>query len=87
MSDLIYKLPGGNTATQALSDSTYIALLNTIRVVVDKHVENARSLQELGGIEKVTTINNSRFVCFTCFHLLFVLWECCNEIFTTGLYK
>lgn len=60
MKDLAYKLPGGSDSHVVLSDLTYIAILNTIRVVVEKRAANARYLREAGGIERITTINNSR---------------------------
>ena len=60
MKDLVYKLPGGSDPNIRHSDTTSIAVLNTIRVLVDKNSDNVRHLMEAAGIERVTTINNSR---------------------------
>lgn len=60
MKDLVYKLPGSTESQITLSDLTYIAVLNTVRVVVDRSPVNARQFREVGGIERVTTVNNSK---------------------------
>ncbi|CAK8672686.1 catenin delta-1-like isoform X2 [Clavelina lepadiformis] len=60
MKDLVYKLPGGSDPNVRLSDITTIAVLNTVRILVDKSPENVRNLREAAGIERITTINNSR---------------------------
>ncbi|XP_077967690.1 splicing regulator ARVCF-like isoform X2 [Styela clava] len=60
MRDLAYKLPGSTESQTALSDLTYIAVLNTVRVIVERSATNARHLREAGGIERITTVNNSR---------------------------
>lgn len=62
MRDLAFKLPGESQGHVSLSDATYIAVLNTIRVVVEKSATNAQELREAGGIERITTVNNSRLV-------------------------
>jgi len=60
MKDLVYHLPGGSDPNIRHSDTTSIAILNTIRVLVDRNSDNTRHLMEAAGIERVTTINNSR---------------------------
>nr|XP_009860529.1 catenin delta-1 isoform X2 [Ciona intestinalis] len=60
MKDLVYKLPGGSDPNVRLSDTTTIAVLNTIRKLVEKSPENTRNLRDAAGIERITTINNSR---------------------------
>nr|CAB3234375.1 catenin delta-1 [Phallusia mammillata] len=62
MKDLVYKLPGGSDPNVRLSDLTTIALLNTIRSLVDQSAPNTKNLQEAGGIERITIINNPRDV-------------------------
>lgn len=62
MKDLVYKLPGGTDNNIRLSDLTTIAILNTIRILVEKSAVNVRNLRDAGGIEKITTINNARSV-------------------------
>ena len=65
MKDLVYKLPGGSDPSIRLSDTTTIAVLNTLRLLVEKSQENVRYLREAGGVERITTINNARYVyCF-----------------------
>lgn len=57
MKDLVYKLPGGNDPNVHHSDTTVIAVLNTIRVLVEKNPDNVKHLRESAGIERITTIN------------------------------
>jgi len=59
MKDLVYKLPGGTEGGSGVrhSDPTVIAVLNTIRVLVDKSADNVKYLRESAGIERITTIN------------------------------
>ena len=59
MKDLVYKLPGGTEGGSGVrhSDPTVIAVLNTIRVLVDKCADNVKYLRESAGIERITTIN------------------------------
>lgn len=57
MKDLVYKLPGGNDPNIHHSDTTVIAVLNTIRVLVERNPENVKHLRESAGIERITTIN------------------------------
>ena len=61
MKDLVYKLPGGIDPSIRLSDITIIAILNTIRILVEKSSENVRNLRDAGGVERITTINNGRY--------------------------
>jgi len=69
MKDLVYKLPGGSDPSVIrLSDTTTIAVLNTIRILVEKSPDNVRFLREAGGFEKITTINNARY------KSIFVVW-------------
>uniref|UniRef100_H2ZMU8 Uncharacterized protein n=1 Tax=Ciona savignyi TaxID=51511 RepID=H2ZMU8_CIOSA len=60
MKDLVYKLPGGSDPNVRLSDTTTIAVLNTIRNLVENNAENTRHLRDAAGIERITSINNSR---------------------------
>ena len=60
MRDLVYKLPGSSESQITLSDMTYIAVLNAVRIVVSRSAGNARQFREAGGIERVTTVNNSK---------------------------
>ena len=66
MKDLVYKLPGGSDPSISLSDTTTIAVLNTVRILVESNPDNVRYLREAGGIERVTTINNARYCTVCC---------------------
>ena len=57
MKDLVYKLPGGSDPSVHHSDTTIIAVLNTIRALVDGNPDNGRHLRDSAGIERITTIN------------------------------
>ena len=65
MKDLIYKIPGGTDSRVSLSDLTNIALLNTLRKLVEKNPGNVHHLREAAGVERITTINNARSVSWT----------------------
>jgi len=57
MKDLVYKLPGGNDPNVHHSDTTVIAVLNTIRVLVTQSPENVKYLRDNAGLERITTMN------------------------------
>ena len=76
MKDLVYKLPGGTEGGSGVrhSDPTVIAVLNTIRVLVDKSADNVKYLRESAGIERITTINK-KFECFVKYFTLFNIFS------------
>ncbi|XP_078681937.1 catenin delta-2-like isoform X1 [Branchiostoma floridae x Branchiostoma belcheri] len=59
MRDLVYRLPGGDSAPKT-SEPTMVAILHTLHEVISKNMENAKSLRDAGGIERLVTINKNR---------------------------
>lgn len=61
MGQLVRNLPGGQQRpAKNLEEDTVVAVLNTIHEIVTDSSENARSLIQTQGIEKLITINKSR---------------------------
>ncbi|XP_051564038.1 plakophilin-4-like isoform X4 [Myxocyprinus asiaticus] len=58
MRDLVNRLPGGNTTL--LSDDTVTAICCTLHEVTSRNMENAKSLADTGGIEKLVNITKGR---------------------------
>ncbi|XP_070565757.1 catenin delta-2-like isoform X8 [Ptychodera flava] len=61
MRDLVFCLPGGpgEQATK-YSPSTIVAVLNCLHEVILRNMENAKSLRDASGIEKLVTMSKSR---------------------------
>uniref|UniRef100_A0A8C5M3R0 ARVCF delta catenin family member n=1 Tax=Leptobrachium leishanense TaxID=445787 RepID=A0A8C5M3R0_9ANUR len=60
MGQLVRNLPGGQQRpAKNLEEDTVVAVLNTIHEIITDSVENARSLIQTQGIEKLITINKS----------------------------
>ncbi|XP_029427856.1 armadillo repeat protein deleted in velo-cardio-facial syndrome isoform X2 [Rhinatrema bivittatum] len=60
MGELVRNLPGGQQRpAKNLEEDTVVAVLNTIHEIITDSSENARSLIQTQGIEKLVTINNS----------------------------
>ena len=57
MNNLLLKLPDSPNPHTDLSDVTLIAVLNCIRMLVDKHEENIKYFRDYGGVEKIAMIN------------------------------
>ena len=58
MRDLVNRLPGGNNTL--LSDETVAAICCTLHEVTSKNMENAKSLADTGGIDKLVNISKGR---------------------------
>nr|XP_033811094.1 armadillo repeat protein deleted in velo-cardio-facial syndrome isoform X3 [Geotrypetes seraphini]XP_033811095.1 armadillo repeat protein deleted in velo-cardio-facial syndrome isoform X3 [Geotrypetes seraphini] len=60
MGELVRNLPGGQQRpAKSLEEDTVVAVLNTIHEIITDSCENARSLIQTPGIEKLVTINTS----------------------------
>ncbi|KAG8455944.1 hypothetical protein GDO86_001948 [Hymenochirus boettgeri] len=60
MGQLVHNLPGGQQRpAKNLEEDTVVAVLNTIHEIITDSSENARSLIQTQGIEKLITINKS----------------------------
>jgi len=60
MANLVSKLPEGPNTKADLSDVTIIAVLNCIRMLVERHSENIKYLRDSGGVDKIAMINKLR---------------------------
>ncbi|XP_014340642.1 ARVCF delta catenin family member b isoform X7 [Latimeria chalumnae] len=60
MGELVRNLPGGQQRpAKNLEEDTVVAILNTIHEIITDSSENARSLIQTQGVEKLVTINKS----------------------------
>lgn len=58
MRDLVNRLPGGNPSL--LSDETVASVCCTLHEVTSRNMENAKTLADTGGIEKLVDISKGR---------------------------
>ncbi|KAG5840453.1 hypothetical protein ANANG_G00188980 [Anguilla anguilla] len=62
MRDLVSNLPSGQQRpAKNLEEDTVVAILNTIHEIVTDSSENARSLVQAQGVEKLVAINRTRY--------------------------
>ncbi|XP_033126296.1 catenin delta-2-like isoform X2 [Anneissia japonica] len=60
MRDLVSRLPGGGVNDTKLSDESTLAILTALQEVISKNMENAKSLRDASGIERLVTISKSK---------------------------
>ncbi|XP_071956366.1 catenin delta-2-like isoform X2 [Antedon mediterranea] len=60
MRDLVSRLPGGGVNDTKLSDESTLAILTALLEVISKNMENAKSLRDANGIERLVTISKSK---------------------------